>query len=453
MPNQNNHTTFIDQSKDHLNESEASSVNLRSEAVQDILGRPPRWMIRWGITIIFIVVLGLFVGSYFFKYPEIVLARVTVNSEHLPTHIVSKISGRIDSLFVSDGQRVSPNTAVALLQNPTSFRDYLILKSEWKAYRELSPYDDTVVFFPFTVRLQLGELQNAYSALLKAYNDYLQFVTQDFHNKKIQALRLQIQKQQRILDQQNRQLQSAQQQIAIAQSTFKTDSALYTKGIISSSEYDQAKQTLLNALQSIESAKNVTTSQQISILQNEQQVFDLEREQQLQNSQHQLNFSNAKEQFFSQLSSWEQNYFLQSPIAGTISFTRFFQQHQNIGAGEILLTVVPDSVQRLTGRIFLPQRGAGKVKVGQSVNIKFEHFPHLEFGMARAKVRNISAVPIQDKEQSFLVVEVDFPNGLKTNYGKTLSFTQNMEGSAEIITEDLRLIDRFINPIRAVLKR
>jgi HlyD family secretion protein len=168
---------------------------------------------------------------------------------------------------------------------------------------------------------------------------------------------------------------------------------------------------------------------------------------------YQLNFSNAKEQFFSQLHAWEQTYLLQTPISGTVSFTKFFQQHQNIGAGEVLLTVVPDSTQRLIGKILLPQRGAGKVKVGQAVNLKFEHFPYLEYGMVRAKIQSISQVPIQDKEQSVFVVEVDFPNGLQTNYNKTLTFTQNMEGTAEIITEDLRLLDKFINPIRAVLKR
>jgi HlyD family secretion protein len=447
MPNQDSHKF----------PSEQPPKNLHSEAVQDILGRPPQWMIRWGITLIFIVIFGLFVGAYFLKYPEIVPARVTVNSEHLPTHIVSKISGRIDSLFVNDGQRVMVGDALALLQNPTVFEDYLRLKSEWETFEKISnggrdvsrPYS----IFNFSVGLRLGELQNGYSALLKAYNDYLQFVTQDYHNKKIQTLRLQNQKQQRILNQQNRQLQSAEQQIEVAQSTFSRDSNLHAKGVISTSEYEQARQTFLNALQSIESSKNVILSQQINILQNEQQIFDLEREQHLQNSQYQLNFSNAKEQFFSQLNSWEQTYLLQTPIAGTVSFTRFFQQHQNIGVGEILLTVVPDSVQRLIGKILLPQRGAGKVKVGQPVNLKFEHFPHMEYGMVRAKIQSISAVPIQENGQSFFVVEVDFPNGLETNFGETLTFTQNMEGSAEIITEDLRLLDRFINPIRSVLKR
>ncbi|MDR0436817.1 MAG: hypothetical protein LBH22_00790, partial [Bacteroidales bacterium] len=88
MPKSDNHKTLSDALEDHLSNSEMSSVNLHSEAVQDILGRPPRWMIRWGMTVIFMVIFGLFVGSYFFKYPDIVPAQVTVNSEHLPANIV-----------------------------------------------------------------------------------------------------------------------------------------------------------------------------------------------------------------------------------------------------------------------------------------------------------------------------------------------------------------------------
>ena len=57
------------------------NLNLRSEEVQEILGRPPRWLVRVGISIIFIVVIGLFVGSYFLKYPDILSASITVTTE------------------------------------------------------------------------------------------------------------------------------------------------------------------------------------------------------------------------------------------------------------------------------------------------------------------------------------------------------------------------------------
>jgi HlyD family secretion protein len=51
------------------------------------------------------------------------------------------------------------------------------------------------------------------------------------------------------------------------------------------------------------------------------------------------------------------------------------------------------------------------------------------------------------------MLEVEFPASLVTNYGKKLTFCQEMTGSAEIITEDLRLLDKFLNPIKAVIKK
>ena len=46
---------------------DAVDLSLRSEEVREILGRPPRRIVRWGITVIFVVVAGLFAGSCFIK--------------------------------------------------------------------------------------------------------------------------------------------------------------------------------------------------------------------------------------------------------------------------------------------------------------------------------------------------------------------------------------------------
>ena len=69
-------------------------------------------------------------------------------------------------------------------------------------------------------------------------------------------------------------------------------------------------------------------------------------------------------------------------------------------------------------------------------------------------IRNISMVPVQvDENIKAYMLEVEFPENLVTTYGKELTFSQEMTGTAEIITEDLRLLDKFINPIRAVIKK
>ena len=92
---------------------------------------------------------------------------------------------------------------------------------------------------------------------------------------------------------------------------------------------------------------------------------------------------------------------------------------------------------------------SGKVKQGQLVNIKLSGYPYLDYGMVRGVVKSISMVPSGDT----YIVEIALPNGLETLYGKKLEFTQNMQGTAEIITDDLRLIQKIINPFRYLISK
>jgi len=76
----------------------------------------------------------------------------------------------------------------------------------------------------------------------------------------------------------------------------------------------------------------------------------------------------------------------------------------------------------------------------------------MEYGIVQVKIKNISLVPVVVKEERVYLLEVVFPEKLKTTYGKELTFSQEMQGSAEIVTDDLRLLDKFINPIKAIFK-
>jgi len=96
--------------------------------------------------------------------------------------------------------------------------------------------------------------------------------------------------------------------------------------------------------------------------------------------------------------------------------------------------------------------GIGKVKLGQIVNIKFDNFPYMEFGMLKGKIKSISLIPTVTDKGSIYSAEVLFPNKLISNYGKTLAFSQEMTGTAEIITDDTKLLHRFFNPLKSLWK-
>jgi len=429
-------------------------IELKSPAVQEILGRPPRWIIRWGISIIFIVVAGLIVGSYFFKYPDVIQATITVTTENLPAGVMAKTTGRIDSVFVSEKQFVQKGDMLAVIENPANFEDVFLIKN-----LELRIKSGDSISYGLTVLrsyglLRLGDLQPAYQQFIKAQGDYQYFIQTDYHNKKIKVIKKQIYTQNLILQKSKNQLELAKKQLEAAYQIFSIDSNLFEKKVLSNAEYQHAKNTYLSNLQSYENAKLSIDQQNISILQSEQTIFDLEQQRNEQLNQLEIALTGAFEQLQTQLKTWEQKYLFVSPIDGIATFTKYWQKNQNVNAGETLVTIVPNEQTKIIGKILLPPQGAGKVKEGQAVNVKFDNYPHMEFGMVRVIIKNISLVPVTvgDNQKAYML-EVDFPASLVTNYGKELTFSQEMTGSAEIITEDLRLLDKFLNPIRAVIKR
>ena len=60
-------------------------IELRSEKVRHIIGEIPSKIVRYGITIITIVILGLLVGGYFIPYPETISAKVQMTNAHQGT--------------------------------------------------------------------------------------------------------------------------------------------------------------------------------------------------------------------------------------------------------------------------------------------------------------------------------------------------------------------------------
>lgn len=106
----------------------------------------------------------------------------------------------------------------------------------------------------------------------------------------------------------------------------------------------------------------------------------------------------------------------------------------------------------IVGIISVPSSGIGKIKEGQQVIVKLNGFPYMEFGIIRGIVRNISIVPEESQYDLRYPVEIQFPEGLVTSYNKQVTFFIHMDGTAEIITEERRLIEYFFYPVLSIIK-
>ena len=424
-----------------LNKSD--KIEIRSEEVQDILGATPRWIIRAGISVILLVIVSLLIGSWFFKYPDIIQSRITLTTQNPPASLIANNNGKITDIFVNEKQEVKENQIIAIIENTANYQDVLKLEALLNKQKENSLLIDSINF-------TLGELQQSYSAYSRLLHDYQSFLQLDYYNKKIQSVKQQKHDFQLYYDRLWTQRGMKEQELKLAKKQFERDRSLFEKDVYSKSDFEKAQKQYLQEKLSFESIRTTLANTQMQINQLDQQILDLQLQESKEQNRQEIAIEEAQQNLKSQIKQWKQRYLIISPIDGKVTFTKIWSKNQNVQTGEIVATVIPNKATNIIGKIHIPAIGVGKVKPGQTVNIKLDNFPYMEFGLLRTHIKSISLIPIQTEKGAIYTAEVEIPDTLISNYGKQLKFSQEMTGTADIITDDIRLLERFLNPLKSI---
>jgi HlyD family secretion protein len=217
-------------------------------------------------------------------------------------------------------------------------------------------------------------------------------------------------------------------------------------------DFEKSEAAMLDQKYAFGNAKTNLANTQIAMNQLNQQI---QEQKVLKSEEENTKLATLKERYdnlSSQLISWEQNYVLKTPIAGQVTFNNYWSINQFVSNGSVVFTVVPDNEQEIIGKASVPLTGAGKVEVGQRVNIKLDNFPYLEFGFLEGEISNLSMVPVTNENGTYYTAEIKLKNNLTTNSNKILPFNQEMQGYAEVITKDRRLIERLVEPLVSVFR-
>lgn len=419
---------------------------IRSPAVQEILGAVPPWILRWGITLIFAAVLLLFVGAWVIHYPEIVTAQITVTTVNPPVPIVARADGKL-TLFVTDNGPVEAETALGVIENPGHLADVLALEETLDDLEPLINRGVPRLEFQPDTNAALGELQFSLSLFLRNYGTYRTFFETPYHQQSIRVLEQQVAYYRDLETQLRRREELVAREVVLAEQKHETDRKLFEKNAISEVERAASESAYLGKKQALETIRANRINNNIELMQQQSAILDLEHQYEEQRRANMIALQNAFNQLKAEVLTWKERYLLTTPIDGRASFFRFWSDNQFVRTGEEVMTIIPiDSRDDLVGKVYLPRTGAGRVQIGQMVRIKFVSYPFNDFGAVEGYVESISLIARDDQ----YLLEVSLPHGLTTTYKKTLAFKQEMQGTADIVTEDLRLIDRIFNQIRAV---
>jgi len=425
-----------------------TNIELRSEEVKDIIEAIPHWMIRYGNVFIFGLIILLLFMSWFIKYPDTIVSQAQITTKLPPQKSYVQITGKLDSIFVRDNQFIDKGDILSVLENTANFEHIQLLRSIVDTIKPntenfLFPFDELPILF-------LGEVESEYAIF---ENSYIQYQL----NKELKPFLNELKGNQMSKSQLHMRLNTLTSQKKINQSelnVLKKDldrqQQLFNKGVIAKQSleskelsYLQAQRSYANidaAISQIREAISNTNIQSISTSINQ--------------TKEEINLLKNVIQSFNQLKSalinWEKSYTIVSDIDGKVVFSELWTKNQNVYQNQLMFTIIPKENSAFIAKLKTPAQNSGKIKVGQTVNIKLESYPDNQFGIVQGQVESMALLP---DENGFYLVQVSLSSELVTSYNKKIVFKHEMKGNAEIITEDLRLFERFFYQLKQALDR
>lgn len=430
--------------------SKIDLLDEHSDQVKEILGRTPNWVIRSGISVVFLIVLVLIIGASIMSYNDIIPAQIIITSKNPPVYLKANTAGRLTNIFVEAEQTVAEGEVLAEIENTAKLDDVFYLKETLTSFNmNLRTLDSLQLVYP--PYLSLGSMQSAYGEFLTQYQNTILFNTLSPSDKESEMIRMQLMEQKNFLNKQEKQLSIFKEDLELSKNSYERNATLYEKEVISKAEFENASREYLTDKQQYEGFLTGMSNTQIAIAN-----FDnLLTRSNIQGTELENNYKQQLDKAYQSLNNelllWEQQFLIKSPIAGKVTVFDIWNQYQNVNIGETLFTVVPGNLEGIIGRVTLPIRNSGKVKVGQKVIIKLANYPFEEWGSLEGEIQNISEVPKQG-EEAFYTMYIKL-KGLTTSYEKKINFKQEMQGTAEIVVEELTLLQRIFYQLRKVFDR
>ncbi|WP_298903694.1 HlyD family efflux transporter periplasmic adaptor subunit [uncultured Psychroserpens sp.] len=428
-------------------EIENKPLELRSEQIQELLSAVPNWMIRYGNILILGLIIMLLMLSWFIKYPDVISSEAQITTKLPPQKKYALVTGKLDSILVNDSASVKKGMILSVIENTANFEHIQLLKSTIDTIRPnhksfTFPIDKLPVLF-------LGDIDSQYALFENSYIEYqLNKKLKPFSNEQNgnRFSKAQLYSRLKILESQKN---INTTELAFQKKDLERQQHLFDKGVI-------AKQTLENQELAYLQAERSYASMDASIAQIKEAISNANTNQVstlIKKTKEEISLLKNVIQSFNQLKralkTWEMTYTVTSDINGKVAFSKLWVKNQTINQGELLFTVIPEENSSYIAKLKTPAQNSGKIKVGQTVNIKLENFPDTEFGTIKG---HVEAISLLTDDHGYYLITVALPSQLITSYNKEIMFKHEMRGSAEIVTEDLRLIERFFYRLKNVFK-
>lgn len=436
------------------NKIDFKTVKQKTDQVQDIIDRmPTKFGYYTSLIVIFIFSLLLIFG-FVIRYPDVVKGKIDINNSITSVKLVSNNTGQLRLIKDEFQTNIKKGEPIAYIYNTIDYQEIKKIKDILSDFLNETNYIEVSRKLP--QKVTLGEITPVYYQFLHSLkqvdndNSIRPYDSQK-HNLK-EAYYAQVNE----LENQKHKLGLMKRNLEYVKKIYFRDSLLFVQGVISELELDQSSLRYLEAKNNVKSFESNINSVKEKMHNTKSSINDIGNQHSIKTEGMEFDVMNSYNLLMEEINKWEHKSLIYSPVNGILQKMGFWQENQFVRAGEELYMVRPKQ-KGVIGQMLIPSIGAGKVEQGQEVMVKLDDYPYLEYGLIKGKVKSISStkkeVQIQNTPIEHYLAIVEFSNGLETNYGREIKTNKSMSGTAEIITKDRKLIERFFDNLKYAIKK
>ena len=425
------------------------------EEVQYVLGNPPAWIIKWGISFIGIIVLLCLAIGWLIEYPDIVAGKVKLFRINPAASIVVKGDTQVKEILVNDGQFVEEGSILAVLDRLGNLEEIQELESL------LAQFQDPTTFLKEQPIKQLpdfygiGTLKTPYYHFKESCVAFQKWMKQNPASLQAAVIEQQKSSLNQNIEHLHNEQRAIEESFQLVQKDYERQQKLYENKAVSERTLEEARKLYLKQNQERERI-------QLSIARQEEQALQLDlahldiraSEWQLYNDYYQQAKKNCYELQMA-LQVWKDEHLLIAPIAGHVSMPQIWGKQVYFAESSIIMTIIPENDQDpIAGMIELPVRGSGRVLPGMEVRIHLDNYPSQEFGAVVGSIESISVNSMKKEDgTAFYLARVSLAHQLRTSADREIVFLQEMEGQASVITESRSVLERIFDKVFGAVSR
>jgi multidrug efflux pump subunit AcrA (membrane-fusion protein) len=431
---------------------EPVEIELRSESVQEIVGRIPHWIIRYGITVLLGLILLMIFLSWLIRYPDVINATGVLTSEDRPRSVVARSDGKLVRLDVADGDTLSTNALLAVIESTAEPASMDSLR--WLLADGATALRSDTGVFPHLADLQVGEGRLILADLRSASEEFHVWRTETYRTERNAGLLAKIELFKKMISASEKQLTWATRKQQNYATEAKVDTALASSGVIPATEFRKKQNDYIDQQITMSGMERSLQQNRITLLEMQAQLKELQHADEARYRELEDRCKAKLEQLRDFLGTWQLNHNVLAPVAGRVHFAGRLTVNQPVKSGDVLFYLAPIAEHYIV-EAFVPGTGAGKVQVGQLVYVRLDGFPANEFGQLIGTVRSMASMANMRAgtigAEGYRVV-VDLPQGLMSSFRRKLTYSPEMNVQVEVVAKERSVLGRIFDRLRGAVQ-